>query len=278
MANDFERSANAPGAGSLSRRRAQRNRRSLAHARDLARADSARSYFVWLVLDLLHMDYNGVRDELGRPVPAILLLAFIMSRDRAHGVRDALDHRRLPSRPQSRVGAGRQHLLLRAAGARLRLRHAAHQLHLRQPRDGTFDGHERLPGPRRAGARRQGLSDHRPHLRRRRRRSGRLGLARERRLRPGRPQDGVRLQSVPDPLAHGRGAGRHLRLARQHGPGRLALAHVRHRQGLGLAGRSGRDRVPLPQRAGRGLRARSLGRAVLAHRRPARSISVRSAA
>ena len=27
--------------------------------------------------------------------------------------------------------------------------------------------------------------------------------------------------------------------------GRLALAHVRHRQGVGLARRSGRDRVPL---------------------------------
>ena len=151
-------------------------------------------------------------------------------------------------------------------GARLRLRHAAHRLHLRQPRDGTFDGDERLPGPRRTGARRQGLSDHRSHLRRRRRRRGRLGPARERRLRPGRPEDGLRLQGVPDPLAYGRGPGRHLRLARQHGPGRLALAHVRHRQGLGLAGRPGRDRVPLPQRAGRGLRARPLGRAVLAHR------------
>ena len=36
-------------------------------------------YFAWLVLDLLHMDYNGVREELGRPIPAILLLAFILS-------------------------------------------------------------------------------------------------------------------------------------------------------------------------------------------------------
>ena len=36
-------------------------------------------YFVWLLLDLLHMDYNGVSAELGRPVPAILLLAFILS-------------------------------------------------------------------------------------------------------------------------------------------------------------------------------------------------------
>ena len=36
-------------------------------------------YFVWQVLDLLHMDYNGVRAELGRPLPTILLLAFILS-------------------------------------------------------------------------------------------------------------------------------------------------------------------------------------------------------
>ena len=36
-------------------------------------------YFVWLVLDLLHMDYNGVREELERPIPTILLLAFIIA-------------------------------------------------------------------------------------------------------------------------------------------------------------------------------------------------------
>jgi succinate dehydrogenase / fumarate reductase, membrane anchor subunit len=35
--------------------------------------------FVWLMLDLLHQDYNGVREELGRPIPAILLLAFILA-------------------------------------------------------------------------------------------------------------------------------------------------------------------------------------------------------
>jgi succinate dehydrogenase / fumarate reductase, membrane anchor subunit len=35
--------------------------------------------FVWLMLDLLHKDYNGVRAELGSPVPAMLLLAFILS-------------------------------------------------------------------------------------------------------------------------------------------------------------------------------------------------------
>ena len=35
--------------------------------------------FVWLVLDLLNKDYNGVRATIGRPVPAILLLAFILT-------------------------------------------------------------------------------------------------------------------------------------------------------------------------------------------------------
>ena len=35
--------------------------------------------FVWLMLDLLHKDYNGVRAELARPIPAILLLAFILA-------------------------------------------------------------------------------------------------------------------------------------------------------------------------------------------------------
>jgi succinate dehydrogenase / fumarate reductase membrane anchor subunit len=35
--------------------------------------------FVWLTLDLLHKDYNGVREELERPIPAILLLAFILA-------------------------------------------------------------------------------------------------------------------------------------------------------------------------------------------------------
>jgi succinate dehydrogenase / fumarate reductase, membrane anchor subunit len=35
--------------------------------------------FVWLIIDLLRKDYNGVRAELTRPVPAILLLAFIFA-------------------------------------------------------------------------------------------------------------------------------------------------------------------------------------------------------
>jgi succinate dehydrogenase / fumarate reductase, membrane anchor subunit len=36
-------------------------------------------YFVYLVLDVLHMDYNGVRATLGRPIPTILMLAFILA-------------------------------------------------------------------------------------------------------------------------------------------------------------------------------------------------------
>ena len=35
--------------------------------------------FVWLVLSLLHKDYNGVRAELGRPLPAIVLLLFVLA-------------------------------------------------------------------------------------------------------------------------------------------------------------------------------------------------------
>ena len=35
--------------------------------------------FVYLMLDLLHKDYNGVRAVLARPIPVILLLAFILA-------------------------------------------------------------------------------------------------------------------------------------------------------------------------------------------------------
>lgn len=35
-------------------------------------------YFVWLVLRLVQMDYNGVRATLAHPVPAIGLLAFVL--------------------------------------------------------------------------------------------------------------------------------------------------------------------------------------------------------
>jgi succinate dehydrogenase / fumarate reductase, membrane anchor subunit len=50
----------------------------LVHLTSLALAPLALG-FVWLMLDLLHKDYNGVRAELGRPLPAILLLAFILA-------------------------------------------------------------------------------------------------------------------------------------------------------------------------------------------------------
>ena len=68
---------------------------------------------------------------------------------------------------------------------------------------------------------------------------------------PRRACDGLRHQGLPDPQPHGGRAGRHQRRPRQHGRGRLALAHVRHRQGLRLAGRSGRHRVHVPRGAGR---------------------------
>ena len=35
--------------------------------------------FLWLVLSLLHKDYNGVRAELGHPIPAVLLLLFVLA-------------------------------------------------------------------------------------------------------------------------------------------------------------------------------------------------------
>ena len=73
--------------------------------------------------------------------------------------------------------------------------------------------------------------------------AGGAGLRADGRLRRGGPAHRLHHQGVPDALAHGRGAGRHLGLARQHGRGRLALAHVRHREGVGLARRPGRDRV-----------------------------------
>ena len=54
--------------------------------------------------------------------------------------------------------------------------------------------------------------------------------------------------------------------ARQHGAGPLAVAHVRHREGVGLARRHRRHGVPRARGAEGGLRARALRRAVLAHR------------
>ena len=53
-----------------------------------------------------------------------------------------------------------------------------------------------------------------------------------------------------------------VRLAGQHERGQLVLAHVRHRQGLGLAGRPGRHRIHVPRSAERRVRARALRHAV----------------
>ncbi|MGO9741665.1 MAG: succinate dehydrogenase, hydrophobic membrane anchor protein [Roseiarcus sp.] len=35
--------------------------------------------FVWVVLDIVSKDYNGVRAELGHPAPAIVLLLFVLA-------------------------------------------------------------------------------------------------------------------------------------------------------------------------------------------------------
>ncbi len=61
---------------------------------------------------------------------------------------------------------------------------------------------------------------------------------------------------------HGRGAGRHRRGARQRGGGPLALARLRHHQGLGLPGRPGRHRADVPGRPAHDHRARALRRPV----------------
>jgi succinate dehydrogenase / fumarate reductase membrane anchor subunit len=34
--------------------------------------------FVWLMLSLLSKDYNGVRAELGRPLPAVIVMLFVL--------------------------------------------------------------------------------------------------------------------------------------------------------------------------------------------------------
>jgi succinate dehydrogenase / fumarate reductase membrane anchor subunit len=35
--------------------------------------------FVLMLLTVLHMDYNGVRATLGQPIPAILIIAFVLA-------------------------------------------------------------------------------------------------------------------------------------------------------------------------------------------------------
>ena len=91
---------------------------------------------------------------------------------------------------------------------------------------------------------------------------GRFGPARRAGTRHRGPQGRRPLQGLPDPLAHRRRAGRGGGVAGQHGRGQLALAHVRHHQGVGLAGRPGCDRVHVPHGARGRDRARALRHAL----------------
>jgi hypothetical protein len=79
-------------------------------------------------------------------------------------------------------------------------------------------------------------------LRRRRGRRRRLGAARGARLRRAGLKTACITKVFPT-RSHTVAAQGGISAARQHGRGRLALAHVRHRQGVGLARRPGRDRI-----------------------------------
>ena len=186
--------------------------------------------------------------------------------------------------PADLDGRGRR-LSLRARRASRRRGLRDRQGHARRDADGVDAGARRLDDRRRVRRPQsrvwilgndERVRIHRSHLRRGRRGSGRRRPARHARARRAGVVDGLLEQGVSDAQPHGRRAGRHQRRARQHGPGRLAVAHVRHRQGLRLARRPGRDRVHVQGSAGIGHRARALRRAVLAHRgRPHLSTAVR---
>ena len=84
------------------------------------------------------------------------------------------------------------------------------------------------------------------------------------------------LEAAPDAQPLRRGRGRHQRGARQRGRRQPRDARLRHRQGLRLPRRPGRDRDLHARGAGRHLPARALGRVLLAARgRPARAAPVR---
>ena len=85
------------------------------------------------------------------------------------------------------------------------------------------------------------------------------------------------LEAPPDPEPFGRGRRRHQRLARERGRGLLGEPRLRHRQGLRLHRRPGRDRAVRAGGAGRHLPARELGRVLLAGAPTASSRSARSA-
>ena len=221
--------------------------------------------------------HYGLRDWLAQRITSLLMALFtiavvvqVLLRRQARllplvgDLRAAMDE-----------GAGLRHHRL-AALSRVG-RHARHLDGLRQAgrRSGSRSTSRRSPGwsaapagrsrssggcDGRAGSAHLGRAD--APLRRRHRRRRRLGDAgvaaalacRAQRRRPD--------QGVPDPLAHGRGARRDRRFARQHERGQLALPLLRHRQGQRLARRPGRDRVHVPRGAERRLRARALRHAV----------------
>ena len=112
-----------------------------------------------------------------------------------------------------------------------------------------------------------------------RRRGGRCGPCRHARCNRGqarRRRRRDRLEAAPDALPLRLGRGRHQRRARQRLRGQPRDPHVRHRQGLGLPGRPGRDRDHVHRGARRHLRARAHGRGLLAlRRRPHRAAPVR---
>ena len=185
-----------------------------------------------------------------------------------HAARHALDHRRLCPGPRARMGADRQHVASprcwRSPASTRCCASASFEVNRRGRDIAMATNGSTAQGAPALGGKAYPITDHTFDVVVVG--AGGAGLRASVGCAQAGLQDRLHLEGVPDPLAHGRGAGRHFGLARQHGPRRLALAHVRHRQGLGLARRPGRDRISVPQRAGRGLRARPLGRAVLAHR------------
>ena len=97
----------------------------------------------------------------------------------------------------------------------------------------------------------------------------------------GMAEQGLRTACVtkvfPTRSPHRRRPGRHRGEPRQHGAGQLAVAPLRHGEGLGLARRHRRDGIPRARGAEGGLRARALRRAILAAPRTGASISGPSA-
>ncbi len=210
-----------------------------------------------------------------------------------HGAADPDDLHRPASRPARHPGRDRG---LRAQRRRQAGADRGGQVHRGVLRAGGDRGHpcvsdsEAKSWPRRAAARATApvagtvnigstaYKVDRSRVRRGRRRRRRRRPARD--LRHGQEglQDRLHHQGVPDPQPHRGGAGRHLGRAGQHGPGRLALAHVRHRQGLRLARRPGRDRIHGAATASPRSSSSSITACRSAARPRARSTSARSAA